>query len=346
IEDHWRGGANKRFERLVSNIADRRARDVREAEIGSFAECLQDTLDGTEWQEQFKKIADIVAARVRDRAKEHQRYSEWIAERESFEGSAREIAIAWRTLEVLIERDKRKTQRSFDFELSKEDLQQRDGSDVHAAAELFFCREFNIPYYYGLSRLASMASSNIEQFLWLAGDLFEESVSAVLLKQSAHLNPISQERIIKDTIKKRWTTLPQRVKHGTDVYKFLDAVGKFSRWETDKPNAPYSPGVTGIAISMSDRAKLNDPEFTQNDPDLMKLVQVLSSCIAHNLLEPTLNRKSKGQYWMVLNLNRLLCVYFELPLQYGGWREKTLKELITWINKGFIPPSKNSEMFL
>jgi len=345
IEDYWRRSASKQFARVVSNVADRRARDAKDVEIGSFTECLQDSLDGTEWQNQFVEGTKVVSRRVSDKAYGKARYIEWVRERENISGTDREVAIAWRTLEILIERDQQKVQRTFDFALGVEDLEHRDVSSVRAAAELFFCQEFKIPYYFGLPRLASMASSNIEQFLWLTGDLFEESVSAILLKKSGHLDPISQERILKKTIKQRWKSLPQQIKHGADVSRFLEAVGKFSKWETEKPNAPYAPGVTGIAILMMDREILNDRKATKNDPDLLRLSQILTASIAHNLVEVTLNQKCKGQNWMVFYLNRMLCVHFGLPMQYGGWREKQLHELVSWVNRGFTPPSNRSGIF-
>lgn len=345
IEDYWRGSAIKRFVRVVSDVADRRAKDAKDVEIGSFTECLQDSLDGTEWQSQFIEGTKVVSKRVSDKAHGKARYIEWVRERENISGTAREVAIAWRTLEILIERDQQKVQRTFDFALGVEDLEHRDVSSVRAAAELFFCQEFNIPYYFGLPRLAAMASSNIEQFLWLTGDLFEESVSAILLKKSGHLDPNSQERILKKTINQRWRSIPQQIKHGADVSRFLEAVGKFSKWETEKPNAPYAPGVTGIAISMMDREILNDRKATKNDPDLLRLSQILTASIAHNLVEVTLNQKCKGQNWMVLYLNRMLCVHFGLPIQYGGWREKQLRELVSWVNRGFTPPSNRLGIF-
>jgi hypothetical protein len=302
IEDYWRGNSSKRFERAVSDVASRRARDAKDTEIGSFAECLQDSLDGTDWQKQFQDGAEIVAARVKEIAAGKQRYTKWIAEIELIDGSAKECAFAWRTIEILIERDRRKTQLTldslFDVELETEDLEKRDVSAVRSAAELLFCQEFKIPYYYGLSRLASMASSNIEQFLMLAGDLFEEAISAVLLKQIAHLNPIRQEKILKSTINKQWGSLPHRVKYGADVCRFLEAIGKYAQWETNKPNAPYAPGVTGIAISMGDRNTLNDSQIVTRNPDYKRLAQILTSCIAHNLLEVRNNQKCKGQYWI------------------------------------------------
>lgn len=48
---------------------------------------------------------------------------------------------------------------------------------------------------------------------------------------------------------------------------------------------------------------------------------------------------------MLLNLNRFLCVHFDLPLQYGGWREKSLKELSRWLEDG-VKALKREERLL
>jgi hypothetical protein len=65
------------------------------------------------------------------------------------------------------------------------------------------------------------------------------------------------------------------------------------------------------------------------------LGEVLAAAIANNLLEPILDYKCKGTMWMVLNLNRLLCPKYWLPLQYGGFKEKRLDELASWLSNGY-----------
>jgi len=339
IEDYWRGRVSK-FEKMISSVADRRTRDTREVEIGRFADCLQDTLDGDEWQSVYQRGISIVTDRVKQRATGHSEFTAWISEREKGSGTPRERLLAWRTLEILVERELRKTP-DF-FELDTADLEQKDASDVRVAAELFIAREFGLPYYYGLSRLACMASSNIEQFLWMSGDIFEECVSAALLKRATQLAPPDQERILRKSIKAVWKELPQRVRYGTQVMRLLESIGKLAKWETEKPNAPYAPGVSGVAILMSDRDKLKNALQRPSNDGLALLAEVIASCIAHNLLEVKLDYKCKGQYWMVMYLNRMLCVHFNLPLQYGGWREKRLLDLLDWLAKGFVPPSGRS----
>lgn len=337
LEESWRPPRGKKFEKIALNIADKRAQFAVNVDIQSFSAYLQDVLGADRWQEKIETAIDIISGRIRNSGESTKRYQEWIADRQAAEGTALERALAWRTIEILIERDLIKNQKTLsDFSPELElqydicELERRDNSAVKVAAEVLLADEFDFPYYFGASRLAATASSNIEQFLWLGGSLFEEIVSAHLIKPGSQLLPERQEHIIKKAIKERWDQIPYRVRNGRDVKKFLDAIGKFARWETTKPNAPYAPGVTGIAISMRDRKKL-----FERDGKYTRLSSVISDCIAHNLLEHRLDQKCKGVDWMVLYLNRMLCVHFGLPLQYGGWREKSLNELSGWIEKGF-----------
>lgn len=346
IEDYWRGSHVTKFEKMVSGVADRRTRDARNVEIGHFANCLQDALDGDEWHATYGAGIEVVAARVKERASKDSKFAVWISEREVASGTPRERLLGWRTLEILIERELGKAQQTLDFvEFDASELAQRDSSNVHAAAELFVAREFDLPYYYGLSRLACLASSNIEQFLWLSGDIFEECVSAALLGKAIHLKPSSQERILRKSIKGVWRELPQRVRYGAQVMRLLESIGNLAQWETEKSNAPYAPGVTGVAISMSERDMLKTALKRGSNKQMTLLGEVIASCIAHNLLEIRLNQKCKGQYWMVMYLNRMLCVNFGLPLQYGGWRERRLTDLQGWLTKGFVGPSGNTGLF-
>src|SRR5208337_3444304 len=101
--------------------------------------------------------------------------------------------------------------------------------------------------YYGISRLKNLASSNIEQFLAFAGDIFEEIISKTLLRQAPQLSPLRQEIIIRKAVQQRWLELPRKIERGREVQKFLEAIHHFTKRETEKPNAPYAPGVTGIA---------------------------------------------------------------------------------------------------
>src|SRR6185369_5268995 len=163
---------------------------------GSFAAVVDTNLDSPERVEKAAAAASVVRGRVRAIAAHDQKYSEWVRAREEAEGSPREKLTGWRTLEILIERHRRKNQKSFDFALGREELEDKDGSGVKAAAELFVAKEFDFPYYFGPSRLAGLGSFNVEQYLRLAGDLFEESLARSLLRQAPNLSPERQREIL------------------------------------------------------------------------------------------------------------------------------------------------------
>jgi hypothetical protein len=273
-------------------------------------------------------------------------FSNWIAARQEIEGTLREQVVAWRALEILIEREKRRAQKSlFHTPLPADLLSEKDDSPVRASATLFISQEFGFPYYFGPSMLSKLASSNIEQFLWLAGDEFEEAVAAALIKRPTDLSAERQEAILRQASDKLWDDIPKRVRHGREVRNFLEAIGKFSQWMTYKPTAPNDIGVNGIAISMRDRITLIERKGMVTRQNYDKLAEVIASALAYNLLEPILDYMVKGRKWMVLNLNRLLCVRFNLPPHYGKFKEKKLEELNLWLSKGFSAGRKESPLY-
>lgn len=337
LEREWRKG---RFEPAVKLIAERRARMAADSAgpnaLDAFAPTIEADLDAPAWQDKTQAALDVVRKRVEALAAGKNQYTEWVVARASAEGTPRELLIRWRSLEILIERHIRKRQRTLDFEpLSRDELDDKDESDVRAAAELFISKEFSFPYYFGLSKLASLGSFNVEQFIRLAGDLFEESLAAAVMRRRPQLAPERQQHILQGAYDTRVKDLPRRAKNGREVLRFLDAVGQFCHDTTHQPNAPYSPGVTGIAILMQERETLLDPAHLAKNPPAAAFAAILGTAIAHNLLHAEVDYKVKGNRYMVLYLNRLLCPKYELPLQFGGFREKPLREFIAWAERGY-----------
>ncbi len=337
LEREWKKG---RFEPAVKLIAERRARMAAESAGANapdaFAPTIEADLDAPAWQDKTQAALDVVRKRVEALAVSKPQYAEWVNSRTDLEGTLRHQLIKWRTLEILIARHAGKKQLAFALEpLSKEELDDKDESDVRAAAELFLSKEFGFPYYFGLSKLASLGSFNVEQFIRLAGDLFEESLAAAVMRRPPHLAPDRQERILQGAYDTRVKDLPRRAKNGRDVLRFLDAVGQFCHQETYRPNAPYAPGVTGIAILMHDRETLLDQANLAKNPSAASFASILATALAHNLLHAEVDYKVKGNRYMVLYLNRLLCPKYQLPLQFGGFREKPMREFIIWAENGY-----------
>ena len=225
--------------------------------------------------------------------------------------------------------------------MTEEELQDQEGSDVNKAAALFLNRDYKIPYYYGFDVFARLGSFNIQQFLNISGEVYEIIVSKYFTNnyfnrtKNLTVSPEQQEQIIFKFAEKIYKELNKRITNSSEVFKFIDSIGKHSQDETYLENAPISPGVNGIAISMDDRNYLNDLISNNKLGPFSELAHILASCISYNLLEVRLNYRCKGKDWMVFYLNRLFCDKYKLPLNYGGFREKKLSDLVSWVKHGY-----------
>jgi hypothetical protein len=336
LEQFWRSHSRK-FENLLISVADKRASAAVNVEVTSLDSCLQASLDGPEWQGKYEAAIPVIRDRIAKTAEGRSLFSLWLGSKETSPGTPRDRAIGWRALEILVHREIKHAQKTFDFPLEPNALEERTDSQVRAAAELFLSQEFDLPYYFGTHKLANLASWNIEQFMRLAGDEFEEVVSSRIVRKSPTLDAGRQDELLRAASHSLWGEIPRRAKNGEKVLKLLDSIGRFCRQRTYEASAPYDPGVTGIAISMHDKESLQDPSFLDRNPEYSLLAEVLAAAIANNLLEPLLDYKVKGSTWMVLNLNRLLCVNFDLPLHYGGFKEQQLRDLYGWMTTGYKP---------
>lgn len=335
LEERWLKRGAGPLGRFLAQIADLRARQADGFGDRDFFPAIADDFESAIWDPKLHDARQVIERRVLEGPGGSDRYATWVAQTREKQGSAKETAIEWRTLEILIVRDQARNQRSFDFDqLSEGDLETQTRSNVREAAELFLSRETGLPYYYGRDRLSLLSSSNIDQFVEMSGDLFEEILSASLLRRGDRpLSAERQEAILKAVAERRWEAIPRAAAQGHAMLRFLERLGELCAEETFKPSAPYAPGVTGFAISMADREFLIGDSAPTSAENIRTLREVLASCIALNLLEPRLDAKNKGDRWLVLYLNRLLCLRFGLPLGYGGWRPRKIKALTEWLGR-------------
>lgn len=334
LEEFWRG-RDEQYEKIVNNIARRRVKLAPDVQIDSFEDCLQNKLDSNLYEPAFLGISK----RIDERFSSTKKFDLWKAKTKAMMGTYREKAIAMRALEVIINREISSAQKTLvDFPISEKVLETKTNSAVDSAAEFFLSKEFNLPYYFGFYRLARLSSSNIEQFLTMAAGLFEEIVSESLIRKSRVLQATRQQDILKKMAKLRWDQIPRTIANGREVVRFLTSIQQLCLADTIKPNAPYAPGVTGIAISMEDRNQLIKAIKRQDNTRYAKMANIIALCISNNLLEASLDRKQGkkgGKTWMILYLNRLLCLHFGLPLQYGGWRPRSIDQLWQLTDQGY-----------
>lgn len=340
LERYW---SSKSFEKFARSVADRRVAAVFEDEFSNYSSFLSTSFTN-ETNSLISKSRKDVEERVRTNFND-EKYKQWLqAKDEEYENDFDGL-VSWRSLEILLNRDENKPQKEFDFgnELPEEDLEAQEGTDVKNAAKLFLREEIGIPYYYGFSAISKLSSSNIEQFLGLAGQIFEDILSKKVYKKlkkdyNLTISPERQEDIILKNCKTKWKGLTEKVPNFLEIANFLDSIGKFCYSQTYVPNAWNSPGINGIAITMSDRLFLKDTVLKNPQHPLYKLARCLVTCIAYNLVDYTLNYKCQGKTLMVLYVNRIYCVKYHLPLENGKFKIKKLTDIAAWTEKVYSPP--------
>ena len=341
LERRWMGSRTRTYAKFVEQIADLRAAKAEGFEELGFYSWIAESDDVARWGPVYEGACEKIRLRIEERAAGEPRYRGWVESAAEFQGSAWERALRWRITEILVEQDIRRAQTEL-LALTGEEFDARS-QRIGEAAEHFLRTECRGPVYFGRDAIAGVSSSNVDQYLEVAGELFAE-ISAKFggpRDRPGLLTTDRQDAIIRRVAKQRWEGLVRALPRGADARQLLLAIEAYSRQQTFRPTAPYAPGITGIAITMAERKELIDNPGGRGK-HLSKLRDVLTSLVAHNLLIPYLNRQQGGRSLVVFYLNRLLCVQFGLPLGRGGWRHRPLKELNAWLEKGSAAVSESA----
>jgi hypothetical protein len=342
--EEWALKSKALFQKGLKDIADRRVASAKTIELAHFEPLLDLVERDRIVLQKYEGALTVITKRVSDISIHEQRFKTWIrkVQNAKYDTKLQEL-IGWRALEILI---KRKQKRDFslfpDLELPVEEFDKMDRPEINKAAELFLSSEFDIPYYHGFDILKLLASGNIEQFLDITGSIFDEVLAtATLRNDEPKISADRQQTIILGDAKNRFDQIPQRMIYGSKVQLLVQHIGHLARSRTFEKTAPYAPGVTGIAISSDDLRKLSDKQYLKKHPEQEEVANVLREAISKNIFETRKNQACKNQQWFVIYLNRLLCSYFGLPLDYGGWREQSLNTLSKWLN---LAPEKKSSI--
>ncbi len=334
LERGWEGARKKTYAKFVEQIANLRAAKAEGFGERDFFSWIAETDDETSWGDRYEDACEVIRGRIETRTRSEARYGDWLREAEKAGGSPWAKALRWRVTEVLVERDIKRAQAELPFALTDDDFAHQ-APGVENAAEHFLRSELQAPVYFGRSAVASVSSSNVDQYLEVTGELFAELAAKFSgpRDEPGALSTDRQDAIVRRVAKQRWDGLIRRLPHGAAARRLLEGLEAYCRQQTFRPTAPYAPGVTGFAITMSERELLIDSP-DEKIPHLVRLRDVLTSLVAHNLLIPNLDRRQGGRRVVVFYLNRLLCVQFGLPLGFGGWHHKSLSELNEWFERG------------
>jgi hypothetical protein len=320
-----------RHERVLQDISNRRARPYLD-DYANVQQGFTDLIDCSDDALLAGRGDEILAAlrrRVVDVAGGHARYEEWI----QAIGGRPDYAslVQLRTLEILISADRERAEvELFEVPLPLEELEKRQAR-VRSSARHFLSRDFDLPYYVGPRTMAQLGSENVDQYLRLAGDLFEEMLALITLKRLPRLDAEEQDRIVHGASERYWRELPSRVRHGELVRRLAEAIVHLAQADTFRPTAPYAPGVTGTAMQMSDRERLLEPPTRAEIRGGEELFAAIAAGVASNVFSVQLDYSVKNQRVMVIYLNRLMCPRFRLPLGRGGFRERRLEDMAAWM---------------
>ena len=339
--EEWARTARRgqRYLSLLDEISNRR---ILRAQVGveNLESCLMTTLSTDRELERARQARTDAKQQAIDGVNGQQKFDEWVQgtiDADLTTSDSLQAAIEWRKLSITMGQRVAKSQLPLDIPLSVSELQDRDSASMRTAAELFIAKEHRLPFYYGIKRIRQLSSWNIEQFLRVAGDLFEQVLASVTLSRGSvsQLTATQQDTLIRAVSRHRLDVLPKEVPYGGDVRRLVTAIGEFCQLETYRPNAPYAPGVTGVGISESDVTRLREAAESPKQIPLQRLSRVLASAIANNVLEVRPNVNVKGGVWTVFFLNRLYCPEFELPLEYSGYKERVgIDQLALWTASG------------
>lgn len=341
LEEYWEKSRGKAFETFVRSVSTKRAMFAKlDFDFNSLHQHLEESIDSAELAPKFKTVTNTIRERLHKISLTTSMFDQWIIDEEQKAiQSPLNSALDWKSLEIKVAREQNSAQKKlFDTPLDIDD--DDESSKLKATSEFLIHDEFQIPYYYGFSKIAKVSTSNVEQFLEIAAELFEHVMSQLIKsKKNSVMSAEKQENIIKKIAKRHWDEIPKKNTCGREIEKFLNSFKEFCREQTLQPNAPYAPGVTGIGIKKSQYEKIIDPEFQKKYPELKNLVEILQTCLSQNYLKARYGAK-QGQKAKegkekddvtVLYLNRLLCAHFGLPVGQGGWRYKTPIDLCQWL---------------
>ncbi len=329
LENYWKDRETK-FEKLLSSIAVKRAAESRE-DVEFALESLQSELDLANI---YKEAKGVLFKNILTLTEGTRKFDLWKEHLFNFDGTTQEICQLAKQIEILIYRNVAKIELALDFSLSVQEMEEKTDEKIITAARLFLSKQFNLPYYFGMSMLAKISTNNIEQFLSFSSPLYERMLSMNLNMTNVSISAKDQDKEIRRIANEKWRELQRMIPESGLIIRFLENFCLFCYNETFRSTAPYAPGVNGFYIDASRTIKLiNEEDWLSND--LFEDLQlVLNTCLTFNLLhvKETMQGK-KGQKKNVYYLNRWLCVKFDLPLSYGGWRTKKPDDLLRWTRR-------------
>jgi hypothetical protein len=187
------------------------------------------------------------------------------------------------------------------------------------AAWLFASRRCRHPYYWGFDTLSNVASGNVEQLLSTTAVFVDRMIYRSELDRDKAMSAKEQEDIFKRSADDYYSALEEKHRRGSSIRQFVDNLGLFFKEVTYRPYAPIAPGVNGFGLTRQQIEQAVGPSAQTRDAQVFR--EVLTNAVAGNVLSVRVTKQGQaGAEKIVFYFNRVLCVRFRLPLNYGGWQ--------------------------
>lgn len=318
IDKYWSNKKNT-FYKVLENIADKRVIEARISKFRKFADCLEDNISISK----YKKILNNYIEEIQKIINDNNAYNKYLNVinyiEETYRTDLFNKAINYECLKIRLNREKYGQLSLFEENESVDEFilfYEKTKDD----AEYYLCYRCKIPFYYGIEKIKKMSSYNIEQFLYIAADVFDTSrVKSLGKSRKIKLTAEEQQTSIKKAAKKKWDDMDYRYNDIDDIKYFINAILFYAFQSRESERASYSGGAyTGIGI------KSSELKYYANNEKYKKMVDILGKCLASNYLE---RREGENGEITIFYLNRWICLLNDLPLAYGGWKRCSLDTL-------------------
>lgn len=322
IDNYWptKPGA---FNNMLEQIANKRVKEAGLDNYLKFSDCISESIDVKKYAKKVKEFIQKEIERI-ELSEElincYQDLLSFLANNDTM--SIMEKAV-WYECIIIRENRRNSGQLSLfgserlDLEEFKEFVKENKG-----AANFYISRKLSIPFYFGFNNLKDLSSFNIEQFLFFASSYFEccriKSLDSSS-RRNKRLTPQEQEDALKKSAKQKWDDMDFRYTNIKEIKVFLNNIADFCIRSRDSERNSYAGGAyTGVAIS-------KDAFFANvNNPRYSMLREILGACLASKYLE----RRETKNGEVLFYLNRWLCLHYDLPLAYGGWRRCSIDSML------------------
>lgn len=323
IDNYW-PDSSKAFYNMIESIADRRVKEVDIRNCHKFSDCIMDSIDEKKYSGVLNEYISMIRKKIESSSESMCRYQDILKFLDNKKMDLFDKAIWFECIHI---KENRKNDGQLSLFLGEhEELSQFEDfvRDNKKGARYYICYKCNIPYYIGFGNLCILSSYNVQQFLVFAGDYFDcyriKTLDMGISSKKIALTEEEQMKTLKKSIQRMWDDMDLRYADIKIIRNLLGNIAKLGCETRDAERNSYEGGAyTGIGInSISLKQNIDNPKY-----DL--LIKTLGKCLASKYLER--RDINKGEM-VIFYLNRWLCVYYQLPLAYGGWKKCSLDKAL------------------